>query len=162
MFTNMDRMVKQLRERFSPRALCCCRGELSPHPASFWLKMYGACSSLDGYLKKIITRVINATLAVRLLMFLFYVCFCTQHPLASSVYVACSYIRTQRSSVHYACSFHLPSVWVHNILSLWKYSTSKFRNAFSIAVDRNIIQGVKHVTNPSIKWGQNYFWINRR
>lgn len=87
MFTNMDRMGKQLRERLSPRALCCCRGELSPHRASFWLKMYGACSSVDGNLQKIITRVINVTLAVRLLMFLFYVCFCSHHPLASSVYV---------------------------------------------------------------------------
>ena len=125
MFTNMDRMVKQLRERFSPRALCCCRGELSPHRASFWLKMYGALLFSGRTFKKIITRVINATLAVRLLMFLFYVCFCTQRPLASSVYVRVrTFARTDRV-------FIMPSVSIcqvsgYTIFS--RYESIRHRN----------------------------------
>ena len=162
MFTNMDRMVKQLREGLSPRASCCCRGELSPHRASFWLKMYGACSSVDGHLKKIITRVINAT-AGRTFANVFVLCLLLYPaPVGKQCVRACSYIRTHRWSVHYAFSFHLPSVWVHNIFSLWKYYTSKFHNAFCIAVDRNVIEGVKVVNNSSIKWWQHYSWINRR
>jgi hypothetical protein len=80
-------MGKQLRERFCPAGAVLLQGRIVAAPSQFLIENVWRLLFCGREFKKIITRVINATLAVRLLMFLFYVCFCSHHPLASSVYV---------------------------------------------------------------------------
>jgi hypothetical protein len=86
-FTNMGRMGKQLRERFSLQAMCCCRGRVVAASSQFLIENVWRLLFCGRKLKqKIVTRVTNGTLAVRLLMFLFHVWFCFHQPLASRMY----------------------------------------------------------------------------
>jgi len=76
-----------IKGTFLPSGVVLLQGRIVAAPSQFLIENVWRLLFSGRTFKKIITRVINATLAVRLLMFLFYVCFCTQHPLASIAYV---------------------------------------------------------------------------